>query len=121
MLIFKICRADDWIAAERHSVYSGSAKDKEDGFLHFSTASQLRGTLERHYAGERGILVIAAVRAAALGADLKWEVSRGGEEFPHLYAPLKMSDVVSTCAAHFDDLSGSKFAALQLFLRELET
>lgn len=92
MLIFKICHASEWAEAERAGRYDGTAKDKADGFLHFSTAEQLPGTLEKWYAGANDLLLVA-VEADALGDALKWEPSRGGALFPHLYAPLAMAAV----------------------------
>jgi len=89
-LIFKVIPAAEWKAAQQASVYHGSAHDKQDGFLHFSTAAQLEETLRRHYANA-GAIVIAAVNAAALGDILKFEYSSSrGENFPHLYGPLKL-------------------------------
>ena len=93
MLIFKICHASEWETAEREGIYAGSAKDREDHFIHFSTAEQLRGTLERHYAGA-GDLVLAAVDPKTLGPALKYEPSRGGALFPHLYGTLKLTHAV---------------------------
>ena len=72
--------------------YRGSAADARDGFIHFSTAAQLAGTMTKHFAGQRELLVIA-VEADALGSSLKWEPSRGGQLFPHLYAALPLTAV----------------------------
>ncbi|CAM5483762.1 hypothetical protein AFEL58S_03339 [Afipia felis] len=85
--IYKICPAPVWREAERAGVYRGSPDDARDGFIHFSTAAQLPGTLAKHYAGQSGLFLIA-VNADALGAELKWEPSRGGDLFPHLYGAL---------------------------------
>lgn len=85
--IYKIASAEEWRRAEADGVYTGSADDRRDGFIHFSTAAQVRETALRHYAGRDG-LVLIAFDAAALGADLRHEQSRGGELFPHLYGPL---------------------------------
>jgi len=85
--IYKICPAPVWREAERAGVYRGSPDDARDGFIHFSTAAQLPGTLAKHYAGQSGLFLIA-VNADALGAELKWEPSRGGDLFPHLYGEL---------------------------------
>ena len=85
--IYKICPAPAWREAERAGVYRGSPDDARDGFIHFSTAAQLPGTLAKHYAGQSGLFLIA-VNADALGAELKWEPSRGGDLFPHLYGEL---------------------------------
>jgi len=85
-LIFKIVPSAEWEAESGD--YHGSAHDKADGFLHFSTASQLAETLRRYYAGQDDLMLVA-VDAGALGAALKWEYSPSrGEDFPHLYAAL---------------------------------
>jgi uncharacterized protein (DUF952 family) len=85
-LIFKIVPRAEWEASSGD--YHGSAHDKADGFLHFSTAAQLPETLRLYYAGQDD-LILVAVDANALGAALKWEFSQSrGEEFPHLCAPL---------------------------------
>lgn len=120
MLIFKIVREAEWLAAELTGAYDGSAHDKADGFLHFSTAPQLRGTLEKHYATETGRLVIAACDDAPFGEDLRWEVSRGGEPFPHLFASLPVKAVIATHRASYADLAKSDFAALDQFFASLE-
>jgi uncharacterized protein (DUF952 family) len=90
--IYKICERASWRFAEQTGTYRGSAADARDGFIHFSTAAQLVGTLEKHFAG-RGDLLLVAVNADALGEALKWEPSRGGELFPHLYAALPLAAV----------------------------
>lgn len=82
--IYKICPASLWREAERQGAFRGSADDLRDGFIHFSTAAQVAETARRHFAGQDG-LVLVAVEAAALGEALRWERSRGGELFPHLY------------------------------------
>ena len=85
-LIFKIVPRAEW--ESESGDYHGSAHDKADGFLHFSTGSQLRETLRRYYAGQDDLMLVA-VDPKALGAALKWEYSGSrGEDFPHLYAPL---------------------------------
>ena len=83
-IIYKICPAPAWREAERAGVYRGSPDDVRDGFIHLSTAAQLPGTLAKHFAGQSDLFLIA-VDADALGAALKWEPSRGGDLFPHLY------------------------------------
>lgn len=85
--IYKICPAAAWREAERQGAYRGSADDARDGFIHFSTAAQVAGTAAKHFAGQDD-LVLVAVQAEALGAALRWEPSRGGDLFPHLYAEL---------------------------------
>ena len=90
--IYKICERTAWRLAEQSGTYRGSPVDARDGFIHFSTAAQLAETMTKHFAGQRE-LVLVAVDAEALGAALKWESSRGGELFPHLYAALPLSEV----------------------------
>ncbi len=90
--IYKVCPASAWREAERQGAYRGSADDTRDGFIHFSTASQLPGTVVKHFAGQTGLFLIA-VDADALGDALKWEPSRGGELFPHLYGELDLGAV----------------------------
>jgi uncharacterized protein (DUF952 family) len=97
-MIFKIATVADWREAERVGRFEGSAHDKADGFIHFSTASQLKETLARYYAGANDILLIA-VDATQLGAALKWEHAPSrGEDFPHLYGALPVSAVKWTHA-----------------------
>jgi uncharacterized protein (DUF952 family) len=91
--VYKICRGDEWTSAVRDHVFRGSPDDLRDGFIHFSTAAQLPGTFEKYFAGEIG-LVLIAVDATALGAALKWEPSRGGAPFPHLYGELALTAVL---------------------------
>lgn len=88
--IYKICRAIDWQAACQAGFYDGSHDDVRDGFIHFSTAEQIPGTLTKHFDGQTG-LVIVSFEAALLGDALKWEASRGGKIFPHLCARLDTS------------------------------
>ena len=90
--IYKICSASAWREAERSGVYRGSADDARDGFIHFSTASQLDGTARKHFAGQRDLLLVE-VDAAALGDALRWERSRNDELFPHLYGELDLGAV----------------------------
>jgi uncharacterized protein (DUF952 family) len=91
-LIYKICHKAEWALAEREGIYAGSAKDREDHFMHFSTGEQVLGTLKRYYA-DASDLVLVAVDPKTLGAALKFEPSRDGALFPHLYGTLPMSFV----------------------------
>ncbi|MFG1245921.1 DUF952 domain-containing protein [Xanthobacter flavus] len=91
-LIYKIAPAALWAAAEQAGVFTGAPVDVADGYIHFSTAAQARETAAKHFAGQ-GDLKLVAIEAAALGAALKWEPSRGGALFPHLYAPLPLTAV----------------------------
>ncbi|SDZ78892.1 DUF952 domain-containing protein [Rubrimonas cliftonensis] len=92
MLIFKIFTAEQWAQLEAAGLTHGAPVDLADGFIHFSTAGQARETAAKHFAGERG-LVVAAVEAARLGDALRWEPSRGGALFPHLYRALRRDEV----------------------------
>ena len=85
--IYKILDRKDWEAAQAAGRYDGSPVDVLDGFIHFSTAAQAPETARRHFAGQPD-LVVLEVEADDLGAALRWEPSRGGELFPHLYGPL---------------------------------
>jgi uncharacterized protein (DUF952 family) len=91
--VYKICRPDEWAAAEGDGIFRGSPNDQRDGFIHFSTAAQLPGTVEKYFAAQPG-LVLIAINADALGAALKWEPSRGGALFPHLYGDLSLAAVL---------------------------
>ena len=93
MLVYKIVAAEEWTKAEAAGVFEGAAIDRANGFIHFSTAEQAPETAAKWFAGRDG-LTLAAIDAEALGADLRWEPSRGGALFPHLYAALPMSAVV---------------------------
>jgi uncharacterized protein (DUF952 family) len=90
--IYKICERVSWQAAERAGLYRGSDVDARDGFIHFSTGAQVAETAARHFA-RRTDLLLVAVDGDALGAALKWEPSRGGDIFPHLYAALPLDAV----------------------------
>ena len=87
MLIYKIVDREAWREAERAGRFAGAPVDLADGYIHFSTAEQVRETAAKHFAGQEGLLLVAA-EAEALGGALKWEPSRGGALFPHLYAAL---------------------------------
>jgi uncharacterized protein (DUF952 family) len=92
-IIYKICDAALWRAAERAREFRGAGIDLDDGYIHFSTAAQVLETAARHFAGVAD-LVLVAVDAAALGAALRWEPSRGGALFPHLYGSLQLDKVL---------------------------
>jgi uncharacterized protein (DUF952 family) len=91
---FKLADAAEWDAARAQGAYAGSALDLADGFIHLSTASQLVETARRHYAG-RDDLVLAEIDLAGFGDTIRFEPSRGGDLFPHLFAPLTFSAVTS--------------------------
>jgi uncharacterized protein (DUF952 family) len=90
--IYKICERAVWHAAERTGLYRGSEVDARDGFIHFSAAPQVAETAARHFARQTDLLLVA-IDGDALGHALKWEPSRGGDLFPHLYGALPLSAV----------------------------
>lgn len=91
---WKLAEVSEWEAARASGAYAGSAHDLADGFIHLSTGVQLVETARKHYAG-RNDLVLAEVELSALGDTLKFEPSRGGDLFPHIYGPLPFSAVRS--------------------------
>lgn len=93
MLIYKILTSDQWDDLQARAETPGAPVDVADGFIHFSTAAQVRETAAKHFAGQDGLWLLA-LEADALGAALKWEPSRGGDLFPHLYGPLRLADVL---------------------------
>ena len=90
--IYKIVPAALWRGAEREGVFRGAPVDIADGFIHFSTAAQVEETAAKHFAGQNDLLLVR-VGTDRLGPTLKWEPSRGGALFPHLYGDLPLSDV----------------------------
>lgn len=90
--IYKILTRGEWARAQTAGVFAGSAVDLADGFIHFSTAAQAAETARRHFAGQPD-LVVLEIEADDLGEGLRWEPSRGGDLFPHLYGPLAVSRV----------------------------
>ena len=93
-MIYKICPASAWREAERQGAYRGSADDLRDGYIHFSTAEQVRETARKHFSGQTGLFLVA-VDADALGDALRWEPSRNNELFPHLYGDLDLGAVTA--------------------------
>jgi uncharacterized protein (DUF952 family) len=89
-IVYKICPRALWAAAERTGAFRGAPIDLVDGFIHFSAADQVRETAAKHFAGADD-LVLVAVDAEKLGPALKWEPSRGGALFPHLYGELPLA------------------------------
>lgn len=90
--VYKIVPRWLWAEAERSGRFDGAPVDRQDGFVHFSTARQVGATAAKHFAGQADLLLVA-VDAAALGEALRWEPSRGGDLFPHLYGPMALSAV----------------------------
>jgi uncharacterized protein (DUF952 family) len=92
-IIYKITPKDAWQSAKAKGVFEGAPIDLSDGYIHFSTADQARETAAKHFADQDDLLLVA-IDAVALGDALKWEPSRGGALFPHLYAHLSMEHVL---------------------------
>jgi len=93
MRIYKILPRAEWIDAEAVGQFDGSAIDQQDGYIHFSTAAQAGETARKYFSGLLDLMVLE-VEADDLGAALKWEPSRGGDLFPHLYGPLRVEHVI---------------------------
>jgi uncharacterized protein (DUF952 family) len=91
-VVFKLVDRAEWEAAAAIGSFEGSAVDRRDGFIHLSSAEQVRETATRHFAGQADLLLVA-IDVASLGDVLRWEPSRGGALFPHLYAPLATASV----------------------------
>ena len=91
-LIYHICQENEWVVAKRSGIYTGSSQDQSDGFIHFSSVSQIVESANKHRAGQDN-LILLEVDEYKLGPLLKWEVSRNNEEFPHLYGELPVAAV----------------------------
>ncbi len=100
--IYKIMALEDWATALVVGIYEGSAHDRRDGFIHYSTAAQAAETAAKHFAGQAD-LVLLTVEVDALGSALKWEPSRGGGLFPHLYAAMPVEAVVKADELPLDE------------------
>ena len=92
MMIYKIFRADEWAAFEAAGETLGAPIDLADGYVHISTATQVAETVSKYFSKREGLKILA-LDADTLGEALKWEPSRGGDLFPHLYRALQMEDV----------------------------
>ena len=99
MLIYKIFREQEWARLVKDGVTDGAPIDQTDGFVHFSTAVQAAETAAKHFGEEEGLMVLA-LKAEALAPDLKWETSRGGALFPHLYRRLTLADILWSKPLH---------------------
>jgi uncharacterized protein (DUF952 family) len=100
--VYKLLGAAEWAAAQAAGVFEGSAVDLADGYIHFSAADQAGETARRYFAG-RDDLVLLTVDADAFGEAMKWQPSRGGALFPHLYGPLPVARVIEARALALGD------------------
>jgi uncharacterized protein (DUF952 family) len=91
-VLYKIMSKQEWETAQAQGIYEGSEVDRKDGFIHLSTAHQVRATAEKHFSGKTD-LVLISVREESLGSSLKWENSRGGDLFPHIYGQLQLDAI----------------------------
>ena len=95
---YKILTSDQWAQFQADGVFHGAPVDLADGYIHMSAVNQVQGTLDKHFGGQTP-LVVAEVDLAVLGDTIKWEASRGGALFPHIYGPLPMAAVMGTTPA----------------------
>ena len=102
--IYKILRAAEWQQASATTAYAGSADDIRDGFIHFSTGAQLQGTLDKYYRSEKQVRIAAFEPTQFQNDTLRWEPSRGGDLFPHLYCALNIQLAVASWSV---DIPGS--------------
>ena len=91
-VLYKIMSRQDWEAAQANGLYEGSEVDRRDGFIHLSASHQVRATAQKHFSGKADLLLVSVVEEA-LGQSLKWEVSRGGDLFPHIYGILPLDAI----------------------------
>ncbi|QIG79915.1 DUF952 domain-containing protein [Stakelama tenebrarum] len=94
IVAYKVLTGEQMAQLKREGRFSGAPIDLADGYVHLSTAAQLTETVDKHFAGQQG-LWIAAVDLAAHGDAIKWEESRGGALFPHLYAPMLLETLIA--------------------------
>lgn len=105
-MIFKILRPEEWTAFKASGTFQGSPVDLQDGYIHFSTAQQTKETLARHFADAPRVAILA-VNEEDVRTDLRWEPSRGGALFPHLFRPLALTEVVASQEADRDAILAS--------------
>ena len=110
-LVYKISTAANWREAEQAGAFRGAGVDLTDGYIHLSAPGQVVETAERHFAGQRDLMLVA-VDSAALGPALKWEAARDGALFPHLYGPLGLHAVVWTKPLPLDRVGRHVFPEL---------
>jgi uncharacterized protein (DUF952 family) len=102
LVAYKVLTAGQMETLAEQGRFDGAPVDLADGYVHLSTAGQLTGTVDRHFAGQ-GDLYVAAIDLAAHGDAVRWEESRGGQFFPHLYAPLTLASVIAHGPLERDD------------------
>ena len=95
MTAYKVLTAAELDALERDGEFAGAEVDRSDGYVHLSTADQLTATVDKHFAGQTDLQIVAVDLAAYDEGEVRWEPSRGGADFPHLYAPLRLDTAVA--------------------------
>mgnify|MGYP001258196367 CR=1 FL=1 len=110
LFAFKILTRDQWDAFRKEGIFHGAPVDLADGFIHLSTRAQTAETVAKHFAGQDD-LVLAMVDLAALGDSVKWEVSRGGALFPHVYGTLPMGAITTKARLRLDETGQHVFPA----------
>ncbi|MDF2382395.1 DUF952 domain-containing protein [Nostoc ellipsosporum NOK] len=98
---YKILTAEQMHVLEHEGVFKGAPIDLQDGYIHLSTAAQVEETLDKHFAGQAGLWLVA-VDLEAMGDAVRWEPSRGGQLFPHLYAPLPLVAATAYGEVHYE-------------------
>lgn len=111
-LLYKILRMPEWKAAQETPAYLGSGDDMRDGFIHFSTRAQLEGTLAKYFASETSVVILAFKPTIFDQTHLKWEASRGGQLFPHLYSAVDVSQNCFQTTLHSPAGGGFDLTAL---------
>ena len=112
-VIFHVCRKKDWEVAKVTGFYSGAAEGNKDNFIHFSESKEVLESVEKYFSGCSD-LILLTVRTELLGPSLKWERSRGGKCFPHLYSSLPLEAVVEVQNINLDSRGKHNFASLKL-------
>jgi len=97
MFVYKILRCEEGVAFDAAGIFAGSADDLRDGYIHLSTAEQTAGTMTKYFAGDA--VVVLTLDTDAFGDAIRWEPSRGGALFPHLYRPIDRADVIAVSDA----------------------
>jgi uncharacterized protein (DUF952 family) len=92
-VLYKIMPKQEWETAQANGLYEGSEVDRRDGFIHLSASRQVRATAQKHFSGKADLLLVSVVEEA-LGHSLKWEASRGGDLFPHIYGALPLRAII---------------------------
>lgn len=111
-VVYKILTAEQWLKREDQKTFSGAPIDLKDGYIHLSSAEQVVETAAKHFAGQSNLYLIA-IKVSALGDALRWEHSRGGALFPHLYGQLDESAVLWSAPLSFSQSSGFRFPDLE--------